>query len=405
MELLFIGVACTDEAINESNKKYYNNVGQVRPQQYFDFNLVTGFSRECNVTAITNPPVATYPKSKCLFYRRKSDLISESLLIKYIPLINLPIFKTLIIMCYIFLSVLTFYIKKRKDNPAILLGYISFYTALPTLAIARLFNIKVNVVVPDVPKYISTYSKNTNSIKMIITKMVTNLQSNIEHMFDGYIFLTNAMNDLINRNNRPFIVNEGMIRKDDFNVERVEKYSKPKVIMYAGTLHVKFGIKKLVDAFRFSEIENCELWIFGDGDFKEELINIANKNTKIKYMGSLSRSAILEMEKKVTLLVNPRPSSEDFTKFSFPSKTLEYMASGTPLLTTKLSGIPKDYGDYLYFFNDESVEGMAKKLNNILSKSDKELNEFGLRAREYVFNNKNNIIQTKKIINFLKDNN
>ena len=64
-----------------------------------------------------------------------------------------------------------------------------------------------------------------------------------------------------------------------------------------------------------------------------------------------------------TLLINPRFSNEEYTKYSFPSKNMEYMASGTPILTTKLPGMPKEYYEYIYLFEEESIEGMKNKMS------------------------------------------
>ena len=46
---------------------------------------------------------------------------------------------------------------------------------------------------------------------------------------------------------------------------------------------------------------------------------------------------------------------------------MEYMASGTPLLTTKLPGMPEDYYPHVYFFEEESVQGYADALKKVLS--------------------------------------
>ncbi|HHT38510.1 MAG TPA: glycosyltransferase family 4 protein, partial [Mollicutes bacterium] len=83
------------------------------------------------------------------------------------------------------------------------------------------------------------------------------------------------------------------------------------------------------------------------------------------------------------------------------SKTLEYMASGTPLLTTKLKGIPKEYYDYIYLFEDEDIEEMAIKIKSILLYNQEELDRFGSNARKFVFKEKNHKIQTKAIIDFI----
>lgn len=112
---------------------------------------------------------------------------------------------------------------------------------------------------------------------------------------------------------------------------------------------------------------------------------------------------LVQIEKQATLLVNPRFSCELYTKYSFPSKILEYMSTGTPVLTTKLEGIPDEYSDFLYFFEDESVKGMKDKLNEILSFSYEQLQQKGEDAQLYVFKNKNNVVQGLRIIQFTKE--
>lgn len=69
---------------------------------------------------------------------------------------------------------------------------------------------------------------------------------------------------------------------------------------------------------------------------------IDNRN---KYFRVVPNQAVAEEELKATLLVNLRPSNEEFTKYSFPSKNMEYMVLGTPTLTTRT----KEMGSNLYY--------------------------------------------------------
>ena len=48
------------------------------------------------------------------------------------------------------------------------------------------------------------------------------------------------------------------------------------------------------------------------------------------------------------VLVNPRPNNEEYTKYSFPSKDIEYLLSGKPTVAFLLDGMPKCYQDFLY---------------------------------------------------------
>ena len=143
---------------------------------------------------------------------------------------------------------------------------------------------------------------------------------------------------------------------------------------------------------------DIELHIYGSGKFVNQLLEYQKQDPRIRYMGTVSNEQIVLEEQKATLLVNPRLSHHEFVKYSFPSKTSEYMLSGTPLLTTKLAGIPNEYLEYLYLFEGETKEGFAKKLQEVLSLSSEELHQKGLDAQNFVLSQKNNIIQSQKIL-------
>ena len=100
--------------------------------------------------------------------------------------------------------------------------------------------------------------------------------------------------------------------------------------------------------------------------------------------------------------MNPRPTTEEFTKYSFPSKNMEYMVSGTPLLTTRLPGMPKEYYPYVFLIEDETIDGYAKALADALSRTEDELVNFGQKAKKFVLENKNYIIQTRRIIELIQ---
>ena len=100
-------------------------------------------------------------------------------------------------------------------------------------------------------------------------------------------------------------------------------------------------------------------------------------------------------------MVNPRPTDEEYTKYSFPSKNMEYMVSGTAVLTTNLPGMPEEYKQYVYLIEDESVDGVCKALKKISELSEEEVMNKSRLAREFVLSEKNNKIQTKKIIELI----
>ena len=111
---------------------------------------------------------------------------------------------------------------------------------------------------------------------------------------------------------------------------------------------------------------------------------------------------VVKAELEAALLINPRPTKEEFTQYSFPSKNMEYMVSGTPVLTTKLPGMPKEYYQFVYLFDDETVDGFAETIMSVLSLSEEERLKKGIESKKFVLERKNNVCQAKRIIELIK---
>ncbi|MGL5593103.1 MAG: hypothetical protein ACRDDH_04115, partial [Cetobacterium sp.] len=149
MNILFIGVAASSKVLEESDQKYNKNKKSVRPQQHFDFKLINGLSKIANVKAISEPPVASYPRSKCFFYHNYIEKISKNLSIDYISVINILIIKTFIISFSILFKSFKFIreVRSKKEEIIIFLGYLSFYTFLPVYILSKIYKIKTVVIV------------------------------------------------------------------------------------------------------------------------------------------------------------------------------------------------------------------------------------------------------------------
>jgi glycosyltransferase involved in cell wall biosynthesis len=210
------------------------------------------------------------------------------------------------------------------------------------------------------------------------------------------------MNEIVNPKRYPYIVLEGHADLAMKDVENsLENKADKKICLYAGSLRRIYGIENLVRGFIKSNVPESELHIYGSGDFEKDLTELAKQYENVKYMGLAPNSEIVDAEVRATLLVNPRPIGEDYTKYSFPSKNMEYMASGTPVLTTKLPGMPADHLPHVYLIEDESSDGIAEVLGDLLTKSPEELFEKGKTAKEFILEEKNNIKQAKKLIDLI----
>jgi glycosyltransferase involved in cell wall biosynthesis len=224
----------------------------------------------------------------------------------------------------------------------------------------------------------------------------------IRHCTD-YVLLTEAMNDYIRNPGKPYVILEGHA-----DISMKEKLPSPdkkqpvRTVFYAGGVSRQYGLADLTEGFLRADIPNTRLEIYGPGDYVKELQSIAEKDPRVFYGGMLLNTEIVAKEQEAALLVNPRPTHEEFVKYSFPSKTMEYMASGTPVLTTRLPGMPKEYYPYVYFIDEESADGIAAALKAVLEHTDEALFRKGQEARDFVLDGRNNVVQAKKLLQMLE---
>ena len=338
-----------------------------------------------DVIGLSTPPVTTSNLNKKFIVLGKK--IEDEILFSYVPAINIPILKNILNIAGSFFKTLKY---RKKNKTIIVCDVLNVSVSLGAVFAGILVGCPIVGIVTDIPELMVTgyLSRQVKLIYKIIDKC------------SHYVFLTEPMNARLNPTGKPYVIIEGICNENTEN----EKLDHNNHSIYAGYLDEKYGIKALIEAFILANVDGQELHIYGAGPYAEEAKRIANESDSIVYHGSVLNEIVVAEEKKARLLINPRPSNEEFTKYSFPSKNMEYMASGTPVLTTKLLGMTKDYYEYVYCFEDETVEGMSETLKTILEKDDEQLLEKGKKAQHFVMMQKNNLIQARKILALVNNN-
>jgi glycosyltransferase involved in cell wall biosynthesis len=218
-------------------------------------------------------------------------------------------------------------------------------------------------------------------------------------MVDAFVVLSDFMYSPLQIGNRPWVRVEGIFNDKESTV--VEEKEAFKTILYSGTLAKRYGILNLLDAFLDIKDENYRLWICGDGDAIDEINNRKKVDKRIIYFGQIPREEVLILQKRATVLVNPRTSFFEYTKYSFPSKIMEYLGSGTPCLIHRLPGIPAEYFKYVFVAEEQTAEGLKKSIIEICNLNSEKLIEIGQRAKSFVTNYKTPIKQCEKIFSMV----
>lgn len=256
--------------------------------------------------------------------------------------------------------------------------------------------LKVCAVVADLPD-MSSLSSKKSFLQKAFGRYLSDKAYSYSECVDGYVLLTRQMADYM-KIDKPFCVMEGISTATE-EVPKVQSVDeRVKTVLYTGTLHKRFGVMTLVEAFAKIPDEDVRLVLCGVGDSEAEIKAAAGRDHRIDFKGQVTRKEALELQAQAAVLVNPRQNNEEFTKYSFPSKNLEYLSSGVPLVAYKLDGIPSEYDGYINYVEDDTPNALAEKLRAILNLSPKERADMGDLARRFVLFEKNSTKQTKKIL-------
>lgn len=398
MKLFYFGSVCSNEVFNNTVAK-----SRIKPSasaQNFESALIKGFSNnpEVEVFVASAESISIFPGGNRLFLKKRRDVLTDKITANIIPAINLPAIKQ---QNHAKGAVKLFkkWLKETKDEEdKCVLIYGIYPKVVESMQKAcQKYNCKIYALITDVPSTMFTYTSGKSLLKKLFSGSYREKAIALQDKFDGYIYLTEAMKDEV-APGKPYIVIETIADTSIFDsVGECEK-SNPPAIMYAGALYKKYGLDMIVDCFEKLECDS-ELWLFGSGDYEDEIKRRAEKNPKIKFFGRVSREEVLKRELEATLLVNLRNAEDEYTKYSFPSKMVEYLLSGTPLFTTKLSGVPQEYDSFCFTTEENDVEIIAKQIDAALKSED--LHGFGARAKDFVINEKNGTVQAQKILKFL----
>lgn len=392
MHVLYISVLSSERLINRIHAVTGENLGFA--VQKFSRLLVRGIQENnTEITALSSPPITSKYTSKK--WINLPDECEGAVCYRYVPYFNIPVLKNLCVFLYTFFYVLFWGLGNRKDK-AIICDVLTVGLSLGALFASKLNGVKCIGVVTDI------FGLMVGALSFK-ARIAARMNQWYVTLFDKYILLTEQMNDKVNPRKRPFIVMEGLCDSSLLteNSYVVEKRT-PRTVLYAGGIHERYGLKMLTEGFLKADVSNAVLLYYGSGPYVETFKELCKHHDNLVYGGVAPNHVILDEEYKATLLVNPRFTTEEFVQYSFPSKNMEFMASGTPLLTTKLPGMPKEYHPYVYLFDKEDVDSYAEVLKNVLERSDDELRELGLKAKDFVLLNKNNIVQAKRIIDFIE---
>ena len=254
-------------------------------------------------------------------------------------------------------------------------------------------NNKITLIVLDIPEHVRRDKKNFiyDYLKGVSSRKLRKLYKHV----DSFVFLSKEMNEKINIDNKPFIVVPGLVDLDAYkNTKTYHKETKD--ICYCGSISKKFDVVHLVESFKLTKDPNLRLVIAGGGDGVNYVIDESKIDNRIIYKGIVSTDEALSIQLSSDILINPRLPVHEYSEYSFPSKILNYLLTGRPVISYITSSFPEDLRELLIVPNDYFKKTLANLFEN--TESGKNIKTTINVLKKYSFDS-----FAKKLISFMKN--
>ena len=371
----------------------------------FEMSILNGFSRQENarVKCVIAPGVFSFPHNNRRIFTHAEHYEHNGVEVRSVGFCNLVVINRIwlvvSLVCALVRCIKSF---PRGESVNIVLNTPAYFYLL-SVKIARALvgrKTSLTVVIPDIPSMVTAMDRQ-NRLKNLFVGFMDRASMQMTSHADGLVLLTEAMMDFVSRP-IPHIVMEGIVDVESMSDGSGHSLSDNKAILYTGTLRRIFGVMNLVEAFGRVSNRDAELWICGSGDSEDAIKRAAALDPRIKFYGLVDSRKALELQRKAAILVNPRTSEGRYTRYSFPSKTMEYLLAGRSTVINRLPGIPDEYYDYVYTPADESVEALAATLSEVLEIPAAHRERRAADGRSFIVERKNSRVQVQRILSLIE---
>ena len=380
MNVLLLCGVCAKE--NEKEVMAHSRGGADVAANIFQQKLISGFQEiDCGFTVLSAPFIGAYPMgSDIAVFRGFSD---DSAVCTYVNFNNIWGIRNFSRAASLKRALKPFI--ELNDSEKLIVVYCPHTPFLEAAVYAKRKDprIRICLYVPDLPQYMNL-NANRSRIYDFLKKYDVAVMMKLMEQVDSYVLLTEPMKDLLPVGNKPYRVIEGIVADwQDTACGEIQE-EKEKYIVYTGKMNKKFGVKDLVDAFGLITDPDCRLVLCGRGDCDEYAAEAGRKDQRIMVLGQVTPQEARQWQNRAAVLVNPRPGGEDFVPYSFPSKNIEYLLTGRPVVAYLLPGMPECYSGFIHLIDSQkdAVEGVAEAIYRALTEPKQESIGFCDYAKE-----------------------
>lgn len=374
----------------------------------YQFGLVEQLCLSHNVQALTIPPIRSAKLSRVAFLLFARSLISvprsvrvsATLSVDLLPFVNVFVVKPFSIALVTLGSVLRALLRTSRDAQQCVVVYNSIsYIYAPALLAARITRTPLCAIIADVPL--------KSHRRQILRRLENYAELRLARSGEMLVALTQGLAaDFANA--RPTIVIDGAVSLhpghelpgNETNVAEAGRTSTLDVV-FTGSLNEASGIELVLSAFELVADRRIHLHIYGAGPQLDAVRNHRLFGHTIFYNGVVSNQAVRTIQTKATLLVSPRVPDGFLTRYTFPSKVLEYLSSGSPVLSNALECFGDDLLSLLNTVDSVTPQDWADAINRICLDTSGEYIRRAAYAREVIFATRTWEAQGQRFAKFL----
>jgi glycosyltransferase involved in cell wall biosynthesis len=396
----FVGSVAPDDP--QFHNPAFNRAGQM-----YQHELLVGLKRAgLPASAIISAmpvPSRRHHMTQRLWIRSQSANLADGLSIEFLPFINITPLKQISVGLGTVLELLRWGWRNRRAPFRVVYCYnLTVPPGICILLSARLIGAKAIVSLCDIDVPGETVPGR------FYWKLDYWLQRRMIPYFDGHVVASDAIaHDFLD--GKPWLRLEGGVRKEilEQTVRKVASATESAsgasfVVVAAGHLNETNGLPVLLEAFSLLRGEGYRLRIAGGGPLEAQVRAAAAADPRIEFLGVLSFQSVIEMYKSASVLINMRMTKTQHTRYFFPSKMMEYLASGAPVITTCTGHVEKEFGNFVYLLKEETPQGLSQLIRQVAALDPEERRQTGERARAYMAAHKTWTAQTEKLADFIR---
>lgn len=243
--------------------------------------------------------------------------------------------------------------KMLRDKNIILLYNFNFIN-LFTLYFAKRHKVKTFVIIAD--------HDDASTEKRILRKLLIKAYEKNLERFDGAIFLSEGLTEKLGVKSK--LVIQGGIQLKKYKRLTIPQINEVITVMYSGSIERVSGIDIYLKSINMIKQSNIKFVFTGKGDLVDQVKAAAEKDNRIIYKGMVSEEEYYNLLQEANILINCKNMNMGENNNNFPSKVLEYIASGRTIISTKFSGYEKFEKNIIFTESDES--DLTKVIENLL---------------------------------------